>query len=46
VHVDKVDPRFDALGHLVHDSPETLAVFGFGHFDKDSGKSSHKNLHH
>lgn len=25
VHVDKVDPRQDPLGHLIRDSPETIA---------------------
>ena len=25
VHTDKIDPRKDALGHLLHDAPEILA---------------------
>ena len=48
VHVDEVDPRFDVLGHLVQDTPETLAAFGAGlilsklGFHPRSEKSSHK----
>ena len=28
IHRDQVDPRVDPLGHLLRDSPETLAAFG------------------
>jgi len=28
IHEDQVDPRVDPLGHLIRDSPETLAAFG------------------
>jgi hypothetical protein len=28
VHKDQVDPRVNPLGHLIRDSPETLAAFG------------------
>jgi hypothetical protein len=28
IHEDKVDPREDPFGHLIHDSPETLVAFG------------------
>lgn len=28
IHVDKVDPRQDPLGHLIHDAPEFLIGLG------------------
>ena len=28
VHVDKVDPRIDPIGHLIHDAPEFLVGIG------------------
>ena len=28
VHTDRVDPRKDPLGHLIHDAPEVLAGIG------------------
>jgi len=28
IHRDQFDPRVSPLGHLIHDSPETLAAFG------------------
>jgi hypothetical protein len=27
IHMDKVDPRSDPIGHLISDSPETLVAF-------------------
>jgi hypothetical protein len=30
VHMDKVDPRQDPLGHLIHDAPEILAGLASG----------------
>ena len=32
VHMDKIDPRQDPLGHLVHDSPEILIGVASGIF--------------
>ena len=50
VHIDKIDPRKDPLGHLIVDAPEFLvgiacAIFGGSHirkslFNKNSEKSS------
>ncbi len=38
VHVDKVDPRRDPLGHLLKDSPETLLGIASGiYFGKKVG---------
>ncbi|HJU14802.1 MAG TPA: hypothetical protein VJ792_10145 [Candidatus Nitrosotalea sp.] len=31
VHMDKVDPRHDPLGHLIHDAPEFLAGMAAGY---------------
>ena len=30
IHVDRVDPRKDPLGHLIRDSPETILAAGAG----------------
>ena len=32
VHTDKVDPRKDPLGHLIHDAPEILIGLAFAVF--------------
>ena len=32
VHVDKIDPRKDPLGHLVYDAPEVLTGLAFSLF--------------
>ena len=32
VHMDKVDPRNDPLGHLIHDAPEFLVGMAAGYF--------------
>jgi hypothetical protein len=29
VHRDKIDPRFDPVGHLVNDAPHVLVIGGF-----------------
>ena len=41
VHTDKIDPRVNPLGHLVHDAPEVLIGLACGIF---TGIISAKNL--
>lgn len=44
VHVDKVDPRKDPLGHLLKDSPETLLGIASGiYFGKKVGSEVYSN---
>ena len=45
VHTDKVDPRINPIGHLVHDAPEVLIGIAGGIFAGviTAKKFSHKN---
>ena len=39
VHVDKVDPRNDPLGHLIHDAPEFLIGIASAYWGGKKGAS-------
>lgn len=44
IHEDKVDPRVDPLGHLVHDSPETILAFGAASILFSSGRTKRGSI--
>ena len=54
VHRDRVDPKYDPVGHLIYDSPEVLVAIGVGiisgygagkvYYDKVKDSSEHPFL--